>query len=413
MKECQVRAESPGMREAALDRGNFKGRLIPLDFKDLLTAALRGTGLEYSFDRQCEEPLKVLLDSCTDEAALSMIGRLALRQHLLELLKTRFQLLDYWQRTPEIQKQQIHPPIFITGMPKSASTFLHRLLSQDADNRAPRMWEVMYPLPAPACSSLDADPRIKKTDNRLLWLRWTHPALVKAHPVGARIPQECGAILGYSLESSVFLDMFSLPSYESWLRRRDSGEAYGFHLKFLKHLQWQCPAAKRWVLKSSDHLYALETMLKVYPGAKVIFLHRYPLKVLQAASSQMVLLKSVFSRGVDRRQLGAYEARCLVDKTRKMMTFRDNHVHLEDQFIDVRYQDLAADPIGTVRAIYRRFGFALSAESESRMKAFADAERNKRRSDRFSLADFDLASPLPACPFDSYCQRFRVEREEL
>ncbi len=274
------------------------------------------------------------------------------------------------------------------------------------------MWEVMLPLPSHENVALDSDPRIRKADKRLQWLRWAHPELAKAHPVGPFIPQECGAILGYTFKSNVFLDMFSIPSYETWLRIQDMDEAYKFHLMFLKHLQWQCPA-ERWVLKSSDHIHALETLLEVYPEARIVFLHRDPLKVLQAACSQMTLLRSVFSRTLDLRQLGEYETRSLNDKVKKIMEFRGNHAHLEDQFIDVRYLDLAADPIGTVRAIYDRFGLYLSPENEARMRSFANAKRKKPRPDTFSLADFSLGHEQESINFGLYCERFNVVREAL
>ncbi len=172
-------------------------RLIPLDFNRLLFAAIRRTGFKDFCDEQCEESLKVLIDSCNSEAGLSLFGRIAARQHLLELLETRFRLLDYWKRTLKILEQALHPQFFITGTPKSASTFLHRLLSHDRTNRIPLMWEVMFPLPSPVHVPLDSDPRIKKADKRLQWLKWAHPELVKAHPVGPFIPQECGSVLGY------------------------------------------------------------------------------------------------------------------------------------------------------------------------------------------------------------------------
>ena len=179
---------------------SIKRKLIPLDYQNLLSAALRRTGFKYSDDEPYEEALWVLIDSCCAEARLSMVGRIAARQNLLELLETRFRLIDYWQQTPEIQEQAVSPQIFITGTPKSGSTFLHRLLGLDLNNRVPQMWEVMFPLPAPMCLTFDSDPRIRQTDKRLGWLRWTHPAIVQAHPLGAHIPQECGSILGYSFE---------------------------------------------------------------------------------------------------------------------------------------------------------------------------------------------------------------------
>ena len=151
----------------------IKRELIPLNFNNLLSAAISRTGLKYSADQQCEESLKVLIDSCNNEANLSLIGRIAPRHHLLELLETRFRLIDQWQQTPEILEQKIHPQIFITGVPKSGSTFLHRLLAHDLTNRVPQMWEVMFPLPSPMRVTYATDQRIKKTDKRLRLLRWT------------------------------------------------------------------------------------------------------------------------------------------------------------------------------------------------------------------------------------------------
>jgi hypothetical protein len=337
---------------------------------------------------------------------------MAARQHLAELLATRLGLIDFWQRTPEIQEQALRPQIILTGLPKSGSTFLHRLLAHDPVNRVPKMWEVMFPLPFPSCMTPDFDQRIKKADKRLRWLRWTHPALAQAHPIGALIPQECGAILGYTFESNVFLDMFSIPSYEAWLRSRDAGPAYDFHKSFLKHLQWLCPA-ERWVLKSSDHVHNLKILIRRYPEVRIIFLHRDPVKVLQAASSQMTLLKSLFSSSINPLLLGAYEDSNLHDKVNKIMEFRDSHVYMEDRFMDIRYPDLAADPVGIVRAIYDRFGLAISAEAEAGMQAFAAAERDKKRSDRFALSDFSLDPEREYPSFDQYCRRFGVTREAL
>ena len=41
------------------------------------------------------------------------------------------------RRDPGILNQTIERPIFITGLPRSGTTFLHRLLMEDPDNRAP------------------------------------------------------------------------------------------------------------------------------------------------------------------------------------------------------------------------------------------------------------------------------------
>ncbi len=392
---------------------SVKRKLAPLEFDDLLAIAMRRTGLKDLGAPSCEDALRVLIDACNAEAGLSFFGQFAARQHLLDLLETRLRLVSYWLQTTEIQKQPIDRPLFISGMPRSGSTFLHNLFAQDPGNRVPRTWEVMFPLPPPTRKAFDSDQRITKAENRLRWLRLTKPAIVKVHPLGARLPQECIAITSYSFQSDEFLCMFRIPSYESWLRNHDAVPAYRFHRSFLKHLQWLCPG-ERWVLKAPDHVHALSALFEIYPDARIIFLHRDPLKVLGSIASLTKLLWSAFSRHIDPCQVGTYETRILSDTVLKIMEFQDRHPPLADRFIDVKYLDLVRDPIATVRRIYNRFGLTLSVNAEASMCAFLKGRLNKRRTRHvYRLVDFGLDPSQEGLRFAAYCERFAIEQEPL
>lgn len=388
-----------------------KRRLAPLDLADLLATARRRTGLDEPVDPACEQALRILVNACNAEANLSLFGQIAARQHLLDLLATRLQLLDYWRQRPAIQEQEIQQPIFITGMPRSGSTFLHELFSQDLGNRVPQTWEVMFPLPPPTREEFASDPRIAKTERRLRWLRWIQPGVVAAHPIGARLAQECIAMMSYSFRSDEFLEMFWMPSYEAWLRSQDMGPAYRFHRRFLKHLQWRCPG-ERWVLKAPDHVQALPALFETYPDARVVVLHRDPLKVLGSVASLTALLRGAFSHRVDPRQLGADEARILADKAARLMEFRERHPDLAERFVDVRYLDFVADPMATVRSLYDRFGLTLSVGAEARMAALLAAERHsKRPRHEYRLADFGFDPAQEAARFAGYRERFAIASE--
>jgi hypothetical protein len=413
MRHLPDKESDPLSRQPTVFWDRVKRRLALLDFDNLLTTAKRRTGFEDFGDPPCEESLQVLIDACNAEAGLSLFGQFAARQHLLDLLETRLKLVSYWRQTTEIWEQTIHQPLFITGMPRSGSTFLHDLFAQDPSNRVPRTWEVMFPLPPPTCEGLDPDRRIAKAENRLRLFRWTNPAIVKAHPIGACLPQECVAIMSYSLQSDEFLCMFRIPSYETWLRSQDMSPAYRFHRRFLKHLQWLCQG-ERWVLKAPDHVHSLEALFEIYPDARIVFLHRDPLKVLGSVASLTKSLWEAFSRHIDPYQVGTDEARILSDKVAKIMEFQDRHPSLADRFMDVHYMDLVRDPISTVRRIYNRFGLSISVSVEEGMCAFLKAERNKRRRKHvYRLADFGLDPGQESSRFAAYCERFDIEREPL
>jgi hypothetical protein len=403
--------------ERADDNTSFwkhvRQKLAPLDHEDLLSKAERRTGLSDFGYPPCEEALRVLVSSCNTEANLNMFGQIAARHHLLELLETRLRLADRWQLVPKIREELIRKPIFITGLPRSGSTFLHDLFSYDPANRVPLTWEVMFPLPFRKTTKDEQGSRIRKAESRLRVMRLFNPSVVKAHPIGARLPQECIAILSYSLLSEEFLCMFWVPSYEKWLRTQDMRQAYRFHRDFISHLP--CPAsAERWVFKAPDHVYSLDALIDTYPDARIVFLHRDPMKVLGSVASLAMRLRSAFSSQIDAVRTGVNEARVLNEVTAKMMEFRDRYPSLSDRFIDVQYLDLVRNPVSTVRGIYENFGLTLSANAERRMYSFLGGRRNKKRPRHvYSLADFGIERDRKESCLVAYCERFGIELEPV
>ena len=109
--------------------GSWLGRL---DSRDLCAVARHRTGLEDFGSPGIEPALSTLVTSLEDEADLHPVGRLLLRFHLSDLLQTRLRLEHTWaQQVPRPQSAPVSRPLFMVGMPRSGSTFLHELLAQD------------------------------------------------------------------------------------------------------------------------------------------------------------------------------------------------------------------------------------------------------------------------------------------
>ena len=123
---------------------------LRLDEKTLLDKARAQTGLEDFGDDSFREGLKVLLRSYETDAQLSFIGRICVHEDLVRLLNNRLRLIADRRRHPAIAAEVIRRPLFITGLPRSGTTFLHALLAQDPAHRAPQVWEVMHPSPRPS-----------------------------------------------------------------------------------------------------------------------------------------------------------------------------------------------------------------------------------------------------------------------
>ncbi|MBU4446941.1 MAG: sulfotransferase, partial [Proteobacteria bacterium] len=158
---------------------------LRLDETTLLNKACAQTGLDDFGDDSFREALRVLLRSYETEAQLSFVGRICVHGDLVRLLNNRLRLIADRRRHPAIAAEVIRRPLFITGLPRSGTTFLHALLAQDPAHRAPQVWEVMHPSPPPEQASYATDPRITTTARQLKWLDLLMPDFKKVHLIGA------------------------------------------------------------------------------------------------------------------------------------------------------------------------------------------------------------------------------------
>src|SRR5215472_15293822 len=116
--------------------------LWPLNSQVLCAAAQRKTGLKDFGNPAIDPALSTLTNSLETEADLHPLGRFLMRNHLVQLLANRLRLADKWtSERGGVENSPIERPVFVVGMPRTGSTFLHELLAEDPENRVPRVWE--------------------------------------------------------------------------------------------------------------------------------------------------------------------------------------------------------------------------------------------------------------------------------
>src|SRR5204863_4885353 len=138
---------------------------------------------------------------------------------------------------------------------------------------------------------------------------------------------------------------------------------YASHRRQLQYLQWKAPA-RRWVLKSPGHLWALEALLAVYPDARIVQTHRDPLKVVASLASLVVVLRSLASDRIDAREIATDWTERLARGLAHASAVRARTPPASPVF-DMHFAELIADPIAMVRRIYAHFGMTLSPDAES------------------------------------------------
>jgi hypothetical protein len=384
---------------------------LRLDETTLLHKACAQTGLDDFGDDSFREGLRVLLRAYDTDAQLSFVGRICVHEDLVRLLHNRLRLIEDRRRHPGIAAEVIRRPLFITGLPRSGTTFLHAMLAQDPAHRTPQVWEVMHPSPPPVQASYATDPRIGTTASQLKWIDLLMPDFKKVHLIGARLPQECIAITSHDFRSYSFETMSAVHSYRVWHDSQDKRPEYEFHRNFLQHLQWRCPG-QRWVLKAPGHLLALEALLQVYPDAGIVMTHRDPLKVLASCASFTEVLRSAFSDRVDKVSMARQVQQRWEEGAGLAVKYRQAQGDLQQQLFDVHYLELLRDPMSVVRRIYAFFDLELSGAAESAMERFLRANpKDKGGVHRYALEEYGLNPETERRRFQFYQDFFGIEPE--
>ncbi len=352
----------------------------------------------------------MLLKAYQEESNLRAFGRIAVRWDTLRFLSNLLRLRAEEKKDPSIVEEPITQPIFILGLPRSGTTFLHNLLAEDPGNLAPRCWQTLFPYPVG--DGRKPDPRPDMTARQYARFLMLAPELPSLHPLDARAAQECIEITGHVFRSLRFDTTHYIPSYQEWLDREGHLEAYRFHKRFLQHLQHQSGKG-RWVLKSPDHIFAMDALRQVYPDARFVFVHRDPMKVLPSVARLTEILRQPFTRKIDPIQIGRQVSdrwelgsMLLVEASEQLNSTPDRVFH-------VRYKELIREPFEIVSDIYRQFGLTMSAEGEARIKrAIAERPDGGYGRNLYRFEDFGLNPAVERKRYATYLTYFGMQAEE-
>jgi hypothetical protein len=389
------------------------GQLGRLDADRLIATARRQSGLNDFGDEAFREPLGRLVESIEREARLTATGRLITRTRLLGVLHNRLRAQALFARHPAIRREPVAAPVFIVGLQRTGTTMLQRLLAADPGMRALASWEALNPAPMARRPWHRRDPRIDRAVLAEKGLRYLAPDFFAIHPVEAEAPEEEVILLDYTFLSTVAEATLHVPTFAAWLETQDQTPAYRYLEAMLQLLQWQVPG-ERWILKTPHHLEWIDTLLAVFPDARIIQTHRDPVTTLASFCSMIAHGRGVFSDQLDPHEIGAHwwrKTRRLVDRA---MAARDGITSRGGggAFLDVSYYDLMADPMTQVQRIYDFIGRPLDKAVRAGMEASRRTNRQHKHGEhRYRLEDFGLERDRVEAGFAAYRERHAIVHE--
>ncbi|BAZ08804.1 hypothetical protein NIES4071_06100 [Calothrix sp. NIES-4071] len=390
---------------------NLWGKIIPdnafnLSQNSLIEAAQKITGLDDFGDPSFRTSLAILIDSLKKEAHLNAAGQYLFRDILLNLLINRLQLQRDFQSYPEILQVPIKKPLFVLGLPRSGTTFLFNLLSQDPQCRWLHPWESLHPSPPPVIETAASDPRIKRVQQKFAFYKSLAPDIDTAHYIDVNEPDECNGLFENNFTTSLlFFSRANVPTYQKWLHTEaDWNAAYQYYRAQLQLLSWKWPG-EHWLLKTPAHLFHLDSLLTVFPDACIVQNHRDPIEAIPSLASLISIIRGVSSDDVEPAVVGQGCLDEIAIAINRAIKVRQNTS--SKQFFDVKYQDLVQDPIDIVKQIYDYFDYNYSEQMEKNLQQYIKENRQyKHGIHRYSLEQFRLNADQVNETFQDYRQYF-------
>jgi hypothetical protein len=193
-------------------------------------------------------------------------------------------------------------------------------------------------------------------------------------------------LVAQDFKSLMYAVLSTVPTYHDWMLFCDMTPAFAHRKRVFQILQSTNPG--RWALKMPSDSLFIRTLFATFPDAKVIWTHRDPYATLASSISMRANSQAIFNKDADIRymrerfplQLALHLARPL-----EMSRERPN------DFYDLYYDDLVADPLAQLKKIYTWLGDAWTDATELGMKRWlADNPQGRFGKHSYSLSQWEL-----------------------
>jgi len=321
------------------------------------------------------------------------IGLMMANKEMNSVLIRRLQFVNFLKLNPDIEKISVPKPCFVIGLPRTGTTWLSRCLAMDPKVHAPKLWELLRPVPENQQLKRNTDEMMKDRAKRqkevkmLLAMRKDlgDSAMDHIHEVDADNHEECLWAMSDDMPimmHQLYTDYMEGSVFFSKMDNEVAIRAYEYYKKQLQLLIWQrkdenLENPTRLLLKSPLHLFYMKALGTVFKNCNVVWTHREPVSAVPSMGS---LLKGV-------HQL-YFEPECRDDHMLGKNLNRVSEEYLKKCPEDIAsvnlnckhvyYGDTTTNIVETIKGIYKHFGWEFTSEYEQILINFDKSEREKR-----------------------------------
>jgi len=302
---------------------------------------------------------------------------------------------------PGYRRQSINKPIYIIANPRSGTTFLHRILCQDNQFTYFKLYQTLLP----SITLIKVLGRLGKLDQKLggflkslanLLSRTAFSGWTGIHETKLTEAEEDEQLFLYTLLSpSVFMlfPFFSELSHLEFVDRlpnKTRHKLMSYYLDCLKRQLYSTGPGKTLLAKNVLIHGRLRSIMNSLPDIRIVYLVRHPYEAVPSFISMYAAFWRLHSPELEHDpKLSRDLATLLCDYYKYFMEIRKELP--AEQLVEIRYDDLIADPEGTVQTIYRKFNLKMNDEFSAKLEREVVNTRKYKSTHEYSLEKFGLS----------------------
>ncbi|MCP5061067.1 MAG: sulfotransferase [Ignavibacteriae bacterium] len=280
-------------------------------------------------------------------------------------------------------------PIFILGHWRSGTTFLHNLMIQDKNFIFPKIFEVIYPATFLRVREKFVDIiKKQKITNRPM-------DNVKNDPM---LPgEEEFAMAALTLKSPLVGWAFpnNFDYYERYLTfdEVDKAEVKEWEKEYDHYLRKiSINSDKQLILKSPVNTARIKYLLKLYPNAKFINIHRNPINVF--TSTKKLHNTAIKMSNLQKRKNYDIDSR-IISTYKKVYESYFNSINLipKNNFVEISFEEFEKNPLDVINEIYSKLSIPNFESIRSNLVAYIDTLKDYQKN-KFDNLDDELKQKL-------------------
>lgn len=354
--------------------------------------------------------LKVLLQSMDYDPRFTPRGRRAAWGQVIGALAARVHAIRSMRENPGFDAHPIVSPVVITGVPRTGTTALHRLMAVDPRFQGLQTWLLDAPMPRPPIDTWASYPEFQKSMAVIEARYAAAPQKRAAHHIAAEEVHECCMLLWQSFVSNLWSCGWSAATYDAWWQCQSEAPAYRHYYRCVQLIGSTEPH-KRWLLKNPGHIDNLDLLFAVFPDAKVIQTHRDPAKAIPSLVSLLMNLHPIMEEGRAEQRAHNMLAREVAkwsNAVRKAEKVRQQH---PGKVLDVVHADFHRQPMAVLERIYAFIGMDIPDDVRARLaRRIEEKPELARGAHRYDIADYGMTEAEARAPFGDYIRRYDLAK---